>query len=102
MEGASGAVIRSLAADDLREAFALSSTAGWNQRLDDWRMLRGIAAAGSFAAFSEGRLVGTAIGIDYGSFSWIAMMLVDPACRGRGQPGTGTAIALAQRAHRGE
>jgi GNAT superfamily N-acetyltransferase len=77
-------VIRLLAHDDLAAALALSSTAGWNQRLDDWRMLLRLAPAGSFAALVDGRIVGTAIGIDYGSFAWIAMMLVDPAQRGRG------------------
>lgn len=77
-------VIRRLTLEDLDAAFALSSTAGWNQRLDDWRMLMTIAPAGSFAALAEGRIVGTSIGIDYGGFGWIAMMLVDPAYRGRG------------------
>jgi GNAT superfamily N-acetyltransferase len=80
----SDAVIRRLAIEDLDAALALSTTAGWNQRLDDWRMLLRLAPAGSFAAIAEGRVVGTAIGIDYGSFGWIAMMLVDPAYRGRG------------------
>ena len=78
------AVIRVLGSDELGSAMELSTTAGWNQRLDDWRMLRQIAPAGCFAAVVEGRLVGTAIGIDYGAFAWIAMMLVDPAYRGRG------------------
>ncbi len=47
-------------------------------------MLLRQAPAGSFAALADGRIVGTAIGIDYGGFGWIAMMLVDPAYRGRG------------------
>lgn len=76
--------IRLLSRGDLTDALALSSTAGWNQRLDDWQMLLQIAPAGSFAAFGQGRLIGTAIGIDYGGFGWIAMMLVDPAFRSRG------------------
>jgi GNAT superfamily N-acetyltransferase len=84
METMSDAVIRRLAIEDLDAALALSTTAGWNQRLDDWRMLLRLAPAGSFAAVAEGRIVGTAIGIDYGGFAWIAMMLVDPAYRGRG------------------
>jgi GNAT superfamily N-acetyltransferase len=84
METMSGPVIRLLSEDDLDAALALSSTAGWNQRLEDWRMLLRLAPAGSFAALAEGRMVGTAIGIDYGGFAWIAMMLVDPAHRGRG------------------
>jgi GNAT superfamily N-acetyltransferase len=76
--------IRPLGLSDLNEAFALSSTAGWNQRLEDWRMLLQLAPRGSVAAFVEKRIVGTAIGIDYGAFGWIAMMLVDPVFRGHG------------------
>lgn len=76
--------IRLLAPDDLESAHALSSTIGWNQRLDDWRMLTSLAPGGSFAAVDTGRIVGTAIGIDYTAFGWVAMMLVDPAYRGRG------------------
>jgi GNAT superfamily N-acetyltransferase len=77
--------IRLLTAVDLDAAFRLSAGAGWNQRLDDWRMLLRLAPAGSFAAtMDDGTIVGTAIGIDYGTFGWIAMMLVDPAWRGRG------------------
>ena len=76
--------IRLLAADDLDEAFGLSATAGWNQRIADWRMLLELAPAGAFTAVAGDRIVGTAIGIDYGTFGWIAMMLVDPAWRRRG------------------
>jgi GNAT superfamily N-acetyltransferase len=73
--------IRLLTSEDLGEALGLSTSAGWNQQLDDWRMLVRIAPNGSFAASIDGRIVGTAIGIDYGAFGWIAMMLVDPAYR---------------------
>lgn len=79
-----GAVIRELTASDLEPAFTLSSTAGWNQRLEDWRMLLTLAPHGAFTAIADDRIVGTAIGINYGAFGWIAMMLVDPAFRGRG------------------
>lgn len=77
-------VVRLLTPADLDAAFALSTTADWNQRLEDWQMLLRLAPAGSFAAVADERLVGTAMGIDYGGFGWIAMMLVDPAWRGRG------------------
>lgn len=76
--------IRLLTSGDLDGALALSVTAGWNQRLADWRMLLQLAPAGGFAAVGDGRIIGTAIGIDYGTFGWIAMMLVDPAWRGQG------------------
>jgi GNAT superfamily N-acetyltransferase len=80
----SAAQIQPLTLSDLDGALTLSTTIGWNQRAEDWRMLLHIAEAGSFAAVANGRVVGTAIGIDYGRFGWIAMMLVDPAYRGRG------------------
>lgn len=76
--------IRLLTAGELDGALALSVTAGWNQRPADWRMLLQLAPAGAFTAVAVDRIVGTAIGIDYGTFGWIAMMLVDPAWRGRG------------------
>jgi len=76
--------IRPLTLTDLDGALTLSTAIGWNQRAEDWRMLLQIAPAASFAAVANGRVVGTAIGIDYGRFGWIAMMLVDPAYRGRG------------------
>jgi GNAT superfamily N-acetyltransferase len=76
--------IRLLTTDDLDGAFGLSTAIGWNQRVADWHMLLQLAPAGGFAAVADDRIIGTAIGIDYGTFSWVAMMLVDPAWRGRG------------------
>ncbi len=81
------AAVRPLTAADLNRAFSLSATAGWNQRVDDWRMLLRLAPDGCFAAVAGDRLIGTAIGIDYKTFGWIAMMLVDPSWRGRGLGG---------------
>ncbi|MEN3337436.1 MAG: hypothetical protein V7647_1112 [Acidobacteriota bacterium] len=76
-------MIRHLTDNDMQDALALSTSAGWNQQLDDWRMLRSISAA-SFGVEKDSRIVGTAIAIDYGRFGWIAMMLVAPAFRGQG------------------
>jgi GNAT superfamily N-acetyltransferase len=78
------ATIRELTTADLDAAFTLSATAGWNQRLEDWRMLLTLAPHGSFTAVIDDRIVATAIGINYGAFGWIAMMLVEPGYRGRG------------------
>jgi GNAT superfamily N-acetyltransferase len=80
-------IIRPLTFEDLDEALRLSTAVGWNQTLDDWRMLLRLAPAGAVAAVFDPRdpfIVGTAVGIDYGAFAWIAMMLVDPAYRGCG------------------
>lgn len=76
--------IRLLTEGDLEDALRLSTTAGWNQQIEDWRMLLSLAPAGCFAALDGGTIVGTSMGIPYGEFSWIAMMLVDPAYRGQG------------------
>ena len=80
-------VIRRLGIGNLEAALGLSTGAGWNQTADDWRMLLRLAPEGCFAAEADERIVGSAIGIDYGSYGWIAMMLVEPAYRGRGVGG---------------
>lgn len=76
--------IRRLTADDLGDALALSTAAGWNQQLADWALLVALAGRGASAAELDGRIVGTALTIDYGGFAWIAMMLVESGWRGRG------------------
>ena len=76
--------IRSLTADHLDGALALSTLMGWNQRLEDWYRLIDLAPSGSFVALDGGRVIATAIGIDYCHCGWIAMMLVAPEHRGRG------------------
>jgi ribosomal protein S18 acetylase RimI-like enzyme len=65
-------------------ALRLSNEAGWNQREDDWRTAVEMTPGASFCALADDLLVGTCIGIDYGGFTWIAMMLVDPAFQRRG------------------
>jgi ribosomal protein S18 acetylase RimI-like enzyme len=77
-------VLRHLTVDDLDDAFRLSTVVGWNQRRDDWRILLQIAPGAAVAADADGFIAGTALGIDYGGFWWIAMMLVDPSYRRRG------------------
>jgi GNAT superfamily N-acetyltransferase len=76
--------IRILTVDHLDGALALSTLMGWNQRLEDWRTLIELAPEGSFVAHDAGRVVGTAIGLDYVHCGWVAMMLVAPEYRGRG------------------
>ena len=77
-------IVGALSVDDLDAAFNLSTIIGWNQRRDDWRMLLRLAPNAAFAAVIDGCIVGTSIGIDYGGFAWIAMLLVNPVHRGRG------------------
>jgi GNAT superfamily N-acetyltransferase len=65
-------------------ALRLSTEAGWNQREDDWRAAVALTPGASFCAIADGAVVGTCIGISYGDFSWIAMMLVDPQFQRKG------------------
>ncbi len=67
-----------LAADELRQL------AGWNQTLDDWRMMLGLQPGGCFVATRQGTVVGTVTTIGYAGLAWIGMMLVHPEHRGRG------------------
>jgi len=64
------------------QALALSMEAGWNQVAADWAVF--FRHGTVFGAVAEGRLIGTAAALPYGAFGWVSMVLVTPACRGRG------------------
>ncbi|MGC9347339.1 MAG: GNAT family N-acetyltransferase [Anaerolineae bacterium] len=95
--------LRSMTPDDVALGMRLKTLAGWNQRAADWEMLLR-AGVGLVAVVEapEGTTVpvGTATVVPYADvFSWIGMVLVDPAYRRRG---IGTrlleaSIALARR-----
>lgn len=77
--------IRPLTANDLDEAVALSTQAGWNQLPADWERLLTCCPAGCFAGTVDGELVATTTVITYGTdISWIGMVLVDEAYRSQG------------------
>ena len=60
-----------------------SSIAGWNQTIDDWRLL--LASAACYGVEIDGRLVSTATLICYGRrLGWIGMVLTHPEFRRRG------------------
>ncbi len=65
-------------------AFALSAEAGWNQTVDDWRLLLGEGEAiGQLSAADE--LVASALILPFGDhLAWIAMILTSEPWRGRG------------------
>jgi GNAT superfamily N-acetyltransferase len=71
-----------LTGPDLPAAVALSTQAGWNQALTDWRRL--LALGTCLAGRLDGALVATATRAPYGQASWIGMVLVNEAHRGRG------------------
>lgn len=63
----------------------LKSLAGWNQLASDWELLLNVGDKGNFVALYHGKEAGTVITLPYQHrFSWIGMVLVDPAFRGLG------------------
>jgi GNAT superfamily N-acetyltransferase len=76
--------IRAMTAADIPAGMRLCEAAGWNQLEPDWAIFLHTPRCGAFLAESEGRVFGTVAYLRYGSFGWIAMMLVDPAERRSG------------------
>jgi GNAT superfamily N-acetyltransferase len=73
-----------LVAEHASAGFALSSMAGWNQTIDDWRLLLKVSTA-CYGVAIDGRLVTTATLICYGRrLGWIGMVLTQPEFRRRG------------------
>jgi GNAT superfamily N-acetyltransferase len=76
--------IRPIDEGDLAGAQVLSAAAGWNQTVDDWRMMvRNGAAVGCRNA--DGNLIASALALPFGGrFGWISMVLVAAEWRRRG------------------
>jgi ribosomal protein S18 acetylase RimI-like enzyme len=63
----------------------LKSIANWNQVELDWDLLLSVEEGGNFVAIYRGKEIGTTTTFIYQNrFSWIGMVLVDPAYRGLG------------------
>lgn len=63
----------------------LKTLARWNQVESDWHLMLRLSSGGSFVAKLGGQVLGTTLTIAYpGFFSWVGMVLVDPAYRGKG------------------
>lgn len=77
-------VLRLMVADDLEFGVSLSTAAGWNQRIGDWRRFLKLQPDGCWLAEWNGRRVGTVVVCQFGDVAWIAMMLVQEEMRGRG------------------
>lgn len=81
--------IRPFTTEDVPLGMWLKQRAGWNQREADWRRFLDLEPTGCFLAEWAGQPAGTATACIFGAVAWIAMLLVDPAARGRG---IGTAL----------
>ena len=79
-----GIAARTLRADDLQSALALSQEAGWNQNAADWCIFLELGRVTGLTR-NDGRLVATAATLPHGgAFGWISMVLVTESARRRG------------------
>jgi len=79
-----GISIREMAHEDIGAGLRLCRASGWNQTEKDWLFFLRTAVHGALVAEENGRVIGTTATLPYGPFTWISMVLVDPAARGRG------------------
>ncbi len=77
---------RKMTAADIEAGLALCRSAGWNQRAADWKIFIDQSKYGNKVAVDDsGKVVGTVTTITYDDrFSWIGMVLVDPAMKRQG------------------
>jgi GNAT superfamily N-acetyltransferase len=79
-----GVSIREMTLSDVPAGMALCRASRWNQTERDWQHFLLAAPRGALVAVENGSVVGTVATLPYGPFTWISMVLVDPAVRGRG------------------
>ena len=77
---------RTMKVDDIPAGLSLCRSARWNQRLQDWELFLNMSPEGCRVALDEsGTVVGTVTTVRYENhFSWIGMVLVDPARQRQG------------------
>jgi predicted N-acetyltransferase YhbS len=79
-----GVSIRHMLPRDIGAGLALCRASGWNQTERDWQSFLTSAPRGALVAEEDGRVIGSVATLPYGPFTWLSMVLVDPAARGRG------------------
>jgi GNAT superfamily N-acetyltransferase len=76
---------RDMTEADLEDGLRLSRGSGWNQTIEDWRVLLSLGPGLFRVAVEDGRIVASGGAVRYGeALAWICMILVDPARRGHG------------------
>lgn len=78
------ALVREMTSADIPAGLALCRASRWNQTERDWQHFLTSAPHGALVAEHDGHVVGSVATMPYGPFTWISMVLVDPASRGRG------------------
>lgn len=69
---------------DIPAGLALCRAARWNQTERDWQYFLAASPHGALVAVENGSVIGTVATLPYNSFTWISMVLVDPASRRKG------------------
>ncbi len=76
---------REMKAADIELGLRLCRASHWNQTRRDWECFLNLSPHGCRVALKDDQVIGTVATINYENrFSWIAMVLVDPAFRGQG------------------
>ena len=75
------AQVREMTIADIPAGLALCRASHWNQTERDWQHFLTSAPRGALVAEHEGKVVGSVATMPYGPFTWISMVLVDPAVR---------------------
>ncbi|MBL7697427.1 MAG: GNAT family N-acetyltransferase [Chitinophagaceae bacterium] len=77
---------RDMTVADIPAGLSLCRSAGWNQLENDWNVFLSLSKYGNRVAVNDdGKIVGTVTTITYEDrFSWIGMVLVDPAMKRQG------------------
>lgn len=76
---------RDMQPTDITAGLELCRASRWNQLRRDWELSLALSPAGCRVAVKGGRVVGTVTTVSYQEkFSWIGMVLVDPAERRQG------------------
>ncbi|NOT59733.1 MAG: GNAT family N-acetyltransferase [Acidobacteria bacterium] len=70
---------------DIDAGLRLCRASRWNQTRRDWELFLTLSPQGCRVALHDQQIIGTVATINYENrFSWVAMVLVDPAFRGQG------------------
>ena len=84
-ESPSPVLIRDMRPQDIPAGLRLCRASRWNQLEDDWSLFLKLSPAGCRVAEKQGHVVGTVATLRYQDrFSWVSMVLVDPAERRAG------------------
>jgi GNAT superfamily N-acetyltransferase len=78
-------IYRTMSSEDIPGGLRLCRQSRWNQLAEDWTELLALCPQGGRVALLKDEIVGSIITLNYENrFTWIGMLLVDPACRGKG------------------